>query len=71
MGLWSDYEYDYDPFDRDEEGGGHGGVSQLPKVCVTCGRSPLFWKETRAGVFRLWDKQLGGFHRCPPALDFK
>ena len=72
MSLWSDYEHDYDPFDRDEDcGGGPGGMSQLSKTCTKCGHSPLVWNEVRPGVFRLYDPQLGKLHTCPPALDFK
>lgn len=65
MSFWSDYYFDYDPFDRDYYDGPE------PKSCTECGRSGLYWKEVRPGVFRLFDEQLGEFHKCPPALDFK
>ena len=75
MSWW---EYCPDPFDdywgdsrSDEDGGGYGGVSQLPKVCAKCGHSPLIWSEVHIGVFRLYDQKLGKLHTCPPALDFK
>ena len=73
MSAW---DYCPDPFDhcdddRDEDGCGYDGASQLPKICTRCGHSPLVWSEVRIGVFRLYDQKLGKLHVCPPALDFK
>lgn len=70
MSLWDDYKDDYDPFDQDEYDGDDGPSREI-KVCNRCGERNLVWTEVRAGVFRLYDPQLGRLHTCPPALDFK